>query len=107
MLRTFYGGPMFGLPEMSGQWGDFFGAANDAVQTAAIVIGGGWAYRKYVHNRANYASLLLDVEAKVQEVEQRSCMQIATRITNSGTYQMNFGIACQQRVAIRSMDRSV
>jgi len=98
---------MLGLPDPSGHWGDLFAAANDAVQTAAILVGGGWAYRKYVHNRVNYASLLLDVDASVEEIGQRKCMRIATRITNSGTYHMNFGIACQQRVAIRCLDRSV
>lgn len=95
------------LPDISGHWGDLFGATNDAVQTLAIVVGGGWAYRKYVHNRANYASLLLDVEASVEEVGQRKSMRIATKITNSGTYHMDFNIACQQHIAVRCLDRQV
>ena len=98
---------MVDLPEISVNWGEFFVATNNAVQTAAIVVGGGWAYRKYVHNRANYASLLLEVAASVTEVEKRRSMHVATKITNSGTYHMKFGIRCQQRVVVHCMDRSV
>lgn len=98
---------MLSLPDITGHWGDFFGATNNAVQTLAIVVGGGWAYRKYVHNLANYASLLLDVEASLQEVQQRKTMRIATKITNSGTYHMDFNIACQQYIAVRCLDRRI
>lgn len=87
-------------------WGDFFGASNDAVQTLAILIGGGWAYRKYIHNRANYASLLLEVDASVEDIGQRRCMSLTTKITNSGTYHMDFGIDCQQKIAVRCLDRT-
>lgn len=84
--------------------GYFFSTANDAVQSTAILVGGGFAYLKYVRGRIHYASLSLDIDPALVLIGGRRCLRVTTKITNSGTYHMLFDIRCTQRVAVRCMD---
>lgn len=90
--------PQIPIPE---SWGDFFGATNDAVQAAAPLVAGSFAYVKYIRGRTHYASLSLDLDALIVEVHGRKCMRESIKIIDSGTHHAFFNELCVQQIAIR------
>lgn len=90
---------------VSPHWKDVVTAANDTLRTRAILIGGAFAYFKYLRGRIHYASLALSLEPIVIEIDKRRALSITTTITNSGTYQMVADMGCRQRVSLRCLDR--
>lgn len=89
----------------SADWKDVIAVVNDSLRTAAVLIGGGFAYFKYVHGRIHYPSLTLGLEAKIIKIDQHNSLSLATKITNSGTYRMVFDMGCHQQLTVHCLEK--
>lgn len=73
---------------------------NSAVSTLAIILGGTFAYFKFIRGRVLCPNLALDVTAVPKTVAGVPALALAIRIANSGTVALSIPLHGQQELAI-------
>ena len=88
-------------------WEGIVTAANDTIRTAVIVVGGAFAYVRFLRGRVLHSNLTLSLECHLAKVDGKPAMQVSAGWLNSGSFRMVFTEDCDATLTVYAIDRAV
>jgi hypothetical protein len=88
-------------------WKDVIAAVNDTIRTVAIVVGGVFAYVRFLRGRVLHPKLTLSLECKLVKLNGEGAMQVTAAWLNSGSFRMIFSESCDATLTVYAIDRAV
>jgi hypothetical protein len=95
---------MLSLADTAMSTGDWIGAAQNVAAAAAIVIGGGWAYYKFVKGRTFHRRADLDLEVSLVPEDNPTALRARVTLTSTGAADIPLRAAVVRVAAFRSSD---
>jgi hypothetical protein len=79
---------------------DLSSSISDLVTAAAVVIGGGWAYMKYVRGRTFRNRARLDMAADIRESDHARALLVTVAMHNDGASRIELGLENEKFVRV-------